>query len=285
MKITFIGGGNMASAMIGGLLNKGFPPKQISVVEIDAANRKRLESTYDNIVVFAEQDQQTIANSDVVVLAVKPQHMEAVAVQLGPFLSGQIVLSIAAGIRLTDLMRWMLVPTSNYRLVRAMPNTPALVGAGITGLCIYSFPLQEMLTPQQLERIETVIGAIGSFVWIQREEEMDAVTAVSGSGPAYFFYFIEALEQAGKELGLPEQTARKLALETAFGAAKLARESTEDPATLRARVTSKNGTTERALLSMEANHVKQHIITAVKAAATRSREMGVELGSESGRNQ
>jgi len=277
MKIAFIGGGNMSSAMIGGLLNKGFPPKQITVVEIDAANRKRLESTYDNIVVFADQDQQTIANSDVVVLAVKPQHMEAVAVQLGPMLSGQIVLSIAAGIRLTDLMRWMQVPTSNYRLVRAMPNTPALVGAGITGLC-YSYPLKEMLTPQQLDRIETVIGAVGSFVWIQREEDMDAVTAVSGSGPAYFFYFIEALEQAGKELGLPQQTARKLALETAFGAAKLARESADDPATLRARVTSKNGTTERALLSMEANHVKQHIIEAAKAAAARSREMGDELG-------
>ena len=278
MNICFIGGGNMANALIGGLQNKGSPQQQISVVEIDAANRERLKSTYDKIVVFAEQNRQAIANSDVVVLAVKPQHMEAVAIQLGPLLSGQIVLSIAAGIRLSDLMRWMQVPTSNYKLVRAMPNTPALVGAGITGLCIYSYPLKEMLTQQQLNHIETVVGAVGSFVWIQSEEDMDAVTAVSGSGPAYFFYFIEALEQAGKELGLPEPTARKLALETAFGAAKLARESTEDPATLRARVTSKNGTTERALLSLEANHVKQHIIDAVKAAAARSREMGEELG-------
>ncbi len=278
MNICFIGGGNMATALIGGLLGKGFSAAQISVVEIDATNRERLKSTYDKIVVFAEQNRQAIANSDVVVLAVKPQHMEAVAVQLGPLLSGQIVLSIAAGIRLSDLMRWMRVPTSNYKLVRAMPNTPALVGAGITGLCIYSYPLEEMLTQQQLNHIETVVGAVGSFVWIQREEDMDAVTAVSGSGPAYFFYFIEALEQAGKELGLPEPTARKLALETAFGAAKLARESTEDPATLRARVTSKNGTTERALLSMEANHVKQHIIEAAKTAAARSREMGEELG-------
>lgn len=268
----------MATALIGGLLGKGFSATQISVVEIDAANRERLKTTYDRIVVIAEQDQQTIARCDVVVLAVKPQHVEPAAVQLGPLLSGQIVLSIAAGIRLIDLMRWMNVPTSNYRLVRAMPNTPALVGAGITGLCIYSYPLKEMLTPQQLEQIETVIGAVGSFVWIDSEEDMDAVTAVSGSGPAYFFYFIEALEQAGKELGLPEQTARKLALETALGAAKLAHESTEDPATLRARVTSKNGTTERALLSMESNHVKQHIITAAKAAAARSREMGIELG-------
>ncbi len=274
MNICFIGGGNMASALIGGLLGKGFPAAQISVVEIDAANRQRLKSTYDRIVVIAEQDRQIIARSDVVVLAVKPQHVEPVAVQLGPLLSGQIVLSIAAGIRLTDLMRWL--QNKNAVVVRAMPNTPALVGAGITGL--YSFPLKEMLTPQQLGQIESVMEAVGSFVWIHSEEDMDAVTAVSGSGPAYFFYFIEALEQAGKELGLPEPTARKLALETAFGAAKLARESTEDPATLRARVTSKNGTTERALLSMESNHVKQHIISAAKAAAARSREMGVELG-------
>jgi len=285
MNICFIGGGNMAKALFGGLQNKNFPQLQISVVEIDAANRERLKSAYDNIVVFAEQNQQAIANSDVVVLAVKPQNMEAVAIQLGPLLSGQIVLSIAAGIRLTDLMRWMQVPTSKYRLVRAMPNTPALVGAGITGLFIYSYPLKEMLTPQHVKQIETVIetimGAVGSFVWIRNEEDMDAITAISGSGPAYFFYFIEALEQAGKELGLPEQTARKLALETAFGAAKLARESTDDPATLRARVTSKNGTTERALLSMDekvVGTVKQRIITAAKAAAARSREMGDELG-------
>ncbi len=273
MNICFIGGGNMAIALIGGLIDTGFPAAQISVVEIDAANRERLKSTYGKIIVFAEQGQQTIAKGDVVVLAVKPQQMEAVAVQLGPLLSGQIVLSIAAGIRLTDLASWLLVPTSNYRLVRAMPNTPALVGSAVTGL--YSFP---MLAEQQRENVERIIGAVGSFVWIRSEEDMDAVTAISGSGPAYFFYFIEALEQAGKELGLPEQTARKLALETAFGAAKLARQSTEDPATLRARVTSKNGTTERALLSMEANHVKQHIITAAKAAAARSREMGDELG-------
>ena len=273
MNICFIGGGNMATALIGGLLGKGFSAAQISVIEINAANRERLKSAYKDINVFADQSEQAIAKSNVVVLAVKPQHMEAVTVQLGSLLSGQIVLSIAAGIRLTDLARWLLVPTSNYRLVRAMPNTPALVGAGITGL--YSFP---MLTQQQREDIEIIIGAVGSFVWIQSEEDMDAVTAVSGSGPAYFFYFIEALEQAGKELGLPEQTARKLALETAFGAAKLARESTENPATLRARVTSKNGTTERALILMELRNVKQSIIEAAKAAASRSREMGDELG-------
>jgi pyrroline-5-carboxylate reductase len=280
MIICFIGGGNMASAMLGGLVKQGVSPQQLRVVEIDDANRKRLES--QGFVVFAQQDMEAILGCDVIVLAVKPQQMKEVAEQLGPQLSaGQIVLSIAAAIRLMDLARWL--GHQNTRslghqntgivLVRAMPNTPALIGAGITGL--YSFL---PLTDGQQKNVEAVMNAAGTFVWIRSEEDMDAVTAVSGSGPAYFFYFIEALEQAGKELGLSEQTARQLALETALGAARLAHDSTETPATLRERVTSRNGTTERALLSMQANHVKEHIITAAKAAAARSREMGDELG-------
>jgi len=280
MNITFIGGGNMASALIGGLLKQGMSPQQLRVVEIDAANRERLKSAY-GVVVFAEQDQEAIAKSDVVVLAVKPQQMQAVAVQLGPLLSGQIVLTIAAGIKIVDLARWLAVPTANYVLVRAMPNMPALVGAGITGIELYSFPPEHFLTEEEKEKVLGILGTVGQTVWVRGEDDMDAVTAISGSGPAYFFYFIEALEQAGKELGLPEQTARKLALETALGAARLAHESTEGVATLRARVTSKNGTTERALLSMDENiggSVKQRIITAAKAAAARAREMGDELG-------
>ncbi len=274
MNICFIGGGNMASAMIGGLLRNGTCKRdEIRVIEIDADRQKQLESL--GVIVFGKQDEKAITGSDIVVLAVKPQQMqEAVAVQLGSWLSpGQIVLSIAAGIRLTDLGKWLGYQNTGFVLVRAMPNTPALVGSGITGL--YSFPL---ITEKQRELVEKAMSATGTFVWIRSEEDMDAVTAISGSGPAYFFYFIEALEQAGKELGLPEQTARKLAVETALGAAKLAHESTEDPAALRARVTSKNGTTERALLSMQSSHVQQHIITAAKAAAARSREIGEELG-------
>jgi len=274
MNICFIGGGNMASAMIGGLLRKGFAAQQISVVEINAGNRARLQQEFG---VRATDDLAAgVANSHVIVLAVKPQQMEAVATQLARSLSGQIVLTIAAGIRLTDLRRWLLIPDSNYVLVRAMPNTPALVGAGMTGLA--SLPPRHLLTPLDVSTVETIVASMGAFVWVRSEEEMDAVTAVSGSGPAYFFYFIEALEQAGKELGLPEETARKLALETALGAAKLAHDSPEDPATLRARVTSKNGTTERALLSMANNRVKEHIIEAAKAAAARARQMGDELG-------
>jgi pyrroline-5-carboxylate reductase len=276
MNICFIGGGNMATALVGGLLGKGFSAAQISVVEINADNRTRLQR--DFAVRVFENIAEGIAGSQIIVFAVKPQQMQAIAVQLGPLLTGQIVLSIAAGIRLSDLARWLNVPNSNYVLVRAMPNTPALVGAGITCIGLYSFPPENFLTDEQKMNVDSILGAVGQTEWIRSEEDMDAVTAVSGSGPAYFFYFIEALEQAGKELGLSEKTARKLALETALGAAKLARESMEDPATLRTRVTSKNGTTERALLSMEANQVKQHIITAVKAAAERSREMGDELG-------
>jgi pyrroline-5-carboxylate reductase len=280
MNICFIGGGNMASAMMGGLVRQGVPAQQLRVVEIDDANRKRLAA--QGFVVFAKQEPEAILGSDIVVLAVKPQQMKQVAEQLAAQLSaGQIVLSIAAGIRLIDLARWLGHQNTRslghqntgIALVRAMPNTPALIGAGMTGLCSLS-----AMSDAQRKLVETVMQAAGAFVWIENEAEMDAVTAVSGSGPAYFFYFIEALEQAGKELGLTEQTARMLALETALGAARLAHQSTETPATLRERVTSKNGTTERALLSMQANHVKEHIITAAQAAATRSREMGEELG-------
>jgi pyrroline-5-carboxylate reductase len=267
MNICFIGGGNMATALIGGLLGKGFSAAQISVVEINAENRARLQR--DFAVRVFENPGEGIAGSQIIVFAVKPQQLRLVAQQLSGLLSGQLLISIAAGILATDLARW----SNSQAIVRAMPNTPALIQSGMTGL--YALP---SVTAAQREQAQNILAAVGATLWLQDEAMLDAVTAVSGSGPAYFFYFIEALEQAGKELGLPESTSRKLALETAFGAARLARESSEDPATLRARVTSKNGTTERALLSMEAGHVKQHIITAAKAAATRSREMGAELG-------
>ncbi|MDR0480703.1 MAG: pyrroline-5-carboxylate reductase [Gallionellaceae bacterium] len=269
MNVCFIGGGNMAGAMIGGLLQRGFRPEQLRAVEIDAANRERLRASH-GIAVLEQLSQAAVQDCDLVVLAVKPQQLRAVAASLKPLLSGQVVLSIAAGIRLADLARWL---GGNGALARAMPNTPALVGAGMTGL------YGAHLSPLQREQIEIIAQATGAFVWVDNETDMDAVTAISGSGPAYFFYFIEALEQAGRELGLPDATARQLAVETALGAARLAASSAEDPAVLRARVTSKNGTTERALLSMEASQVKQHIIAAAKAAAERARELGDELGA------
>ena len=276
MNITFIGGGNMASAMIGGLLRKKWPAKAIKVVEIAEPARERLERKF-KVMTRAALDVGAV-KSDCIVLAVKPQQVREVAVQLGPLLSGQIVLSIAAGIRLTDLARWL--GTRNCVLVRAMPNTPALVGAGITGLAFYSFPPKQVLTAQERKHVETIMHAVGSVLWVRSEEDIDVITAVSGSGPAYVFYFIEALERAARELGFDTEAAHRLAIETFAGAVKLAAQAGEPPETLRSRVTSKGGTTERALASMEADRVKDAIVRAVRAAAERSRELGDELGKD-----
>jgi len=268
VNITFIGGGNMATALIGGLLGRGHSVGGLRVVEPQAEARARLAARFG--VSCADSIAAAAPLGEAVVLAVKPQQMRAAAAALRPRLAQELVISIAAGIRMKDLSRWL----GGYAcMVRCMPNTPALVSAGITGL--YASPA--VGTPQRA-LAESILGAVGVTLWVADESLLDPLTAISGSGPAYVFYFIEALEQAGKELGLPEPVARQLALETVFGAAKLAHESTEDAATLRARVTSKNGTTERALLSLSANHVAEHIAQAAQAAAERSREMGDELG-------
>jgi pyrroline-5-carboxylate reductase len=270
VKIAFIGGGNMASALIGGLLRKGYAAEDISVVEIDAGARERLAARF-GVSSHAAPNAKT-AGSDVVLVAVKPQQLHAAAESLLPLLKSQLVVTIAAGIRSADLSRWL----GTYgRIVRAMPNTPALVLAGVSVL--YPMP---SVTPEDRQVAEGILGAVGSTLWVEREDLMDTVTAVSGSGPAYVFYFIEALEQAGRDLGLTPSDARRLSLETFFGAVQLARDSEEEPAVLRARVTSKGGTTERALRSMEAGRVKPLIIDAVRQAADRSRELGDELGRD-----
>jgi pyrroline-5-carboxylate reductase len=205
-----------------------------------------------------------------VVLAVKPQNMREAAIALQPYLDRQVVITIAAGIRLVDLGRWL---GGHARLVRAMPNTPALVHAGVTGL--YAGPGVSEIERQSADKL---LGAVGATVWFDRETDLDAVVAVSGSGPAYVFYAMEALEAAARELDLPPEKARTLALWTFVGAAKLAIERNEDPAILRANVTSKGGTTERALAVMEASYVREKFVEAVKAAAQRSRELGEEFG-------
>jgi len=270
MKITFIGGGNMASALIGGLVQQGLNPNDVRVVEINpetGANLSRAFALkiYPGISADALQ-------SELIVLAVKPQQLSMVAAELLPHLSEQLVISIAAGVRAQDLSRWL----GDYpRVVRAMPNTPALVRAGITGL--YALP---DVTAAARAQAEQVLAAVGACVWLSDEAQMDAVTAVSGSGPAYVFYFIEALEAAALELGLSPEQGRELALATFLGAAQLARSSADDPATLRAKVTSKGGTTERALQTMEQADVKRLIQNAVLAAAQRSKEMGDALGNQ-----
>src|SRR5262245_56131151 len=270
MNVTFIGGGNMASAMIGGLVRKRWPRKAIEVVEIDAAARQRITRAL-KVKVHSALDARAV-RTGCIVLAVKPQQAREVAQALRPLLRGQLVITIAAGIRLKDLARWL----GGYeRIVRVMPNTPALVLAGISGLCAH-----RAVSARERAAAQKILGAVGTTLWLEREEDLDAITAVSGSGPAYVFYFIEALERAGRELGLAADAARRLALETFAGAVRLVAQSGDAPETLRGRVTSKGGTTERALLSMEADGAKEEIVRAVRAAAGRSRELGDELGKD-----
>lgn len=268
MKITFIGGGNMASALIGGLLQQGFKTSEVCVVELNPDARAALSSAFD-IKPVPSLSAEAV-QVDLLVLAVKPQQLKSVAEELRPLLREQLVVSIAAGVRTQDLARWL----GDYaRVVRAMPNTPALVRAGVTGL--YALPSVSQL---QRDQAQQVMAAVGSCVWLSEEGQMDAVTAVSGSGPAYVFYFMEALEAAAIELGLSAEQGRELALETFLGAAQLARSSPDSPAALRAKVTSKNGTTERAIQALEQTEVQQLIRKAVHAAARRSQEMGDALG-------
>lgn len=267
MKICFIGGGNMASALIGGLLKRGYAPCRICVVEINEENCARIHEKFS---VRATTDlTSSVRHSDVVLLAVKPQQLHEVAKQLSIGLTTQLLISIAAGIRAVDIARW----TDSSKVVRAMPNTPALIRSGITGL----FALPDV-TEADRQIAQSILTAVGRTVWFENETMLDAATAISGSGPAYIFYFMEAMLQAANELGLNEADAKSLVLDTFLGATKLAESTTEEVAALRARVTSKNGTTERALLSMENNQVRQHIVAALHAAHRRSIEMGDELG-------
>jgi len=268
MNITFIGGGNMANAIIGGLLQQGWKPADLRVVEIVPAARDKMAKTF-GVTIHAAIDKHAM-DTDCIVLAIKPQQMREAATMLAPLLAKQLIVTIAAGIRCAELTRWL---GGYQRIVRVMPNTPALVLAGMSGLYAVSG-----IAESDRKTAEKIMSAVGTTLWFAREEELDAVTALSGSGPAYVFYFIEALQQAARELGLNAEAGRQLAIETFTGAAKLAAQSSEDVATLRARVTSKGGTTEQALKSMEADRVKEAIIRAVKAAAERSRELGDELG-------
>jgi pyrroline-5-carboxylate reductase len=264
MNLCFIGGGNMATALIGGLLKRGWRSETIHVVDVDPAARSRLEREH-RVHVHAGP-QPAMDRVECVLLAVKPQHVRDAARSIGSLIGDALVITIAAGIRTTDLSRWL---GGTKRIVRAMPNTPALVLAGVTGL--YA---GDGISGDDRAHAERILAAAGRTLWVEREEQIDAITAVSGSGPAYVFYFIESLEKAARELGLGEAAARLLALETFTGAAKLASEGEEAPATLRARVTSRGGTTERALAVLDEYRVQDAIVRAAHAAAERSRELG-----------
>ncbi len=270
MKITFLGGGNMANALVGGLLKQGFSPVDIKVIEPLAENRERLATAFG--VACQPAADASALECDILVLSVKPQQMREALAPLAGRLHRQLVISIAAGTRLVDISRWL---GGHGKLVRTMPNTPALIGAGITGL--YADP---SVDAEERQRAEKVLGAVGKTLWIAEEAMMDAVTAVSGSGPAYVFYFIESLRDAALSLGFSEEQARLLAIETAVGAAALAAASREDVSVLRQRVTSRGGTTEAALNSLEADQVKAAFLRAVEAANARGRELGELLGKD-----
>lgn len=276
VKVTFIGGGNMARALVGGLV--GGPVSGLSdhvqhhihVVDINPACLVQLKEQFG--VTTSTQIDEQVAASDVVLLCVKPQQIHEVAQKLVPHLSRQLIISIAAGIRIVDLSRWL----NNYTaIVRTMPNMPALIKLGITGMCSTTD-----VSAEQRAIANDVLCAVGKTVWLENEALLDPLTAISGSGPAYVFYFIDAMQKAAEEMGLTEEQGRELALTTFLGASQLAAQSTESAATLRARVTSKGGTTHAAIQCLEQSYVASAIIRAAKAASERARELGDESGRD-----
>jgi pyrroline-5-carboxylate reductase len=271
--VTFIGGGNMAVSLVGGLIADGWDPARIQVADPDPGQRERMAARHQ--VTTTPDNQSAVSGADVVVLAVKPQLMAAVTGTLAAGITQQqpLVISIAAGIRESALRNWL---GADAAIVRAMPNTPALVQSGATAL--YANPA---VSDRQRSLAESILRAVGLVIWVEDEALMDAVTALSGSGPAYFFLFMEALQAAGEELGLPAETARLLTLQTALGAARMALESPDDVATLRHQVTSPGGTTERAISLLQEGGLAELIGRAVQGAAERSRELAKEHGKHS----
>jgi pyrroline-5-carboxylate reductase len=271
MKIAFIGGGNMAAAIIGGLIKHGVAPADLYAIDPNEDARQRNQQQF-GIGTGAAAD-AALAPFDAIVLAVKPQVLKAVAQGLAPYLGAtQVVISIVAGIRTEDLARWL---NGHQRIVRVMPNTPALIGMGVAGLTATgSVDAADRALATQ------VLGAVGETVWFDDEAKIDAVTAISGSGPAYVFYFIEALQEAARQLGMDEAQGRALAVATFTGAAQLAAQSDEPPGVLRERVTSKGGTTAAALASFDASGIKDAIVRGVLAADARAKEMGDEFGQQ-----
>ena len=271
--LTFIGGGNMASSLIGGLIADGWDPARIRVADTSTQRLQQLAEQFPITTTTSNCDAADHAN--VIVLAVKPQIIKSVAQELANIVSQQqpLVISIAAGIPAAALGNWLGKPAA---IVRTMPNTPAMVQSGATALYANAG-----VSEDQRSTAESILRAVGIAIWIENEAQMDAVTALSGSGPAYFFLFMEALQAAGQELGLPESTARLLALQTAFGAAKMALESNEDAATLRRQVTSPGGTTEYAIRTFQEGGFETLVSKALLAAAERSRELAAEFGNKS----
>ncbi|MFZ6649057.1 pyrroline-5-carboxylate reductase [Undibacterium sp. TJN25] len=270
LKIGFIGGGNMATALVGGLAVKLTSPNNIHVIDLNQDSLTRMEAQFGVNTALAIDG--ALAPCDVIILAVKPQQLRDVVTQLRPHLSGQLLLSIAAGIRAEDISRWL----GGYdAIVRSMPNTPALISKGVTGMVAMAG-----VSAEQRQAADNIMRAVGATVWLDDEALIDSVTAVSGSGPAYVFYFIEAMQQAAAELGLNAEQGTQLAIATFTGAAELAAQSADQVSVLREKVTSKGGTTYAALTSLESSGVKAAIVQAIKAAAARGKELGDEFGQQ-----
>ncbi len=268
LRIAFIGGGNMASAIVGGLLKQGLQASQITLVEPHAPQRDKLAVQFAGATVI-EAPGAALGGCHVVVWAVKPQTFKDAALAVAPHVQGALHLSVAAGIRSDSMATWL----GTERIVRAMPNTPALVGLGMTGLVA-----RAAVSEADRAQVEQIVATTGDFVWLPKESDLDAVTALSGSGPAYVFYYLEAMRAAGVEMGLDAATAQRLAIGTFVGASALARDSDEPPEVLRERVTSKGGTTYAALTTMDAEGMKASFIKALHAARQRATELGDEFG-------
>lgn len=267
--LVFIGGGNMASAMIGGLRQQGYPIGSLDVIEPFEEARQRLQSHF-NISAHPRPD-SFLERATIVIWAVKPQTFHEAALDVCPYLpSTALHISIAAGIRTDSIAQWL----SNERIIRTMPNTPSLIGKGITGLFA-----RKAASQVDKEHAQRIVSVMGKFVWLEQESQLDAVTAISGSGPAYMFYLMEAMTQAGFEMGLSREQAYELAVSTFIGAGELAQSSNEPPEILRHRVTSKGGTTHAAITSMEASGIKDLFAKAMHAAHHRAVEMGDEFGN------
>ncbi|GLQ30559.1 pyrroline-5-carboxylate reductase [Litoribrevibacter albus] len=263
--IAFIGAGNMAFSIIGGLIKQGVDPKKVWATNIDQESLNKLEQEFQ--VNTTTDNHQAISEADVVVLSVKPQVLKSVVTDLAETLkqNNPLIISIAAGIKAETLQDWIGQPLA---IVRCMPNTPALLQCGASGL----YKTAEV-TDEQANVAETLMNAVGITLWVQNEQGIDAVTAVSGSGPAYYFLFMEAMQQAGEALGLDAETAKQLTLQTALGAARMAIESDDAPSELRRKVTSPGGTTEQAIQTFQKGNLEALVKQAMQAASDRSEEL------------
>jgi len=269
-KIVFIGGGNMASCLIGGMLANGFSKRDILVGEPGESARQRIESIHG--INSTDDNLSAASEAEIIVLAVKPQILGAVAMSLAPALSHQpTIISIAAGIPVSALQNWL---GEGLKIVRAMPNTPAMVQTGATGLFA-----SQSLTPEEKNIVEKMFGAVGYACWVENEALIDAVTAVSGSGPAYFFLVYEAMQQVGQELGLDSKTATQLTLHTALGAARLALDADAAPSELRRQVTSPGGTTQAAIESLQDQGLEEIFRTAMTSAVNRAKQMSTDFAN------